>query len=352
MGNSSNSHNIKARHFKKYLKRLEASKLPVCIINVEGKITHITSTFLEEVGWEGKEHLFKNHKPGGVSAKFQKHFNCDTQHAIQLAGKKLLSSEEGIYTCPWEGVTQTGEQNPLWIYSTLITIKGKPYTQAIFKKRKEPENSEIQEPEEIDNAILNARVSDSQSQTSKDQSNFSEVDFDYLTNNNSITKESQEVKTTKEIKEKENKEKENNSKPKSKDTNTHIIHDLEEESVIDDIVDQIKKKARSMDNMDCELMLMKDMNRLVSVFSESKEKLTNQIDQLELKLRSQKSKNRTKIQDTEEYYQRKYSQINKENQELKKTISELYLYIKNNQERGASLIQNLESKSIYGIKKK
>ncbi|KAJ3435369.1 hypothetical protein M0812_19557 [Anaeramoeba flamelloides] len=325
MGNSSKSHNIKARHFKKYLKGLEESTLPVCIINDEGKITHITPNFLKEVGWEGKEHLFKNHKPGGISAKFQKHFNCDTQLAIQLVGKNILSSEEGIFTCPWDGVTQTGETNPLWIYSTLIIIKGKQFIQAIFKKRKEMENGEIQKPVKIDEKILKAHVSDSHSQTSKEQSNLSEVDSDNQNIDINQTNKSKKEKTSTVKNEKKNKDDDQNTKLKSKDAKTHIIHDLEEESIIDDLVDKIKKKVRSMDNLDFEVSLTKDINQLVSLFHESKKKSNDQIDTFELKLRTQKYKNRKKIQDTEEYYQKQYSRITKENQVLKEKISKLYL---------------------------
>ncbi|KAJ6236896.1 centrosomal protein [Anaeramoeba flamelloides] len=345
-----NSHEIKKRHYKKYLKRLENSKLPVSILNGEGTIVDITSTFLKEVGWVGQDHLFKNHKPGRISAKKQKHFECDTPEAIKKAVVLLMKSKDGLLTIPWDGTDQFGEKNPLWIYCTLISVSGKPFIQTIWKKRKVMEDSQLENPEEIDSSLLKVNINDSTSVTSKETSTCSEI-----TPKREKEKISQKHNTSMSHNT-ENSNFPSNIRVESDSTITSqsfALDDIEEQNEIDQVIETIKKQSRALDNMDYEMELIKNVNSLSQMMEQMKKKRDEQIGKLNSRLRTQNSKHKNKVLELEEYYQKKFQNFEKENKKnkklnkeikrLKQTVSTLYHHLKQNQKKENKLLIDIES---------
>ncbi|KAJ3447882.1 synaptonemal complex protein zip1 [Anaeramoeba flamelloides] len=359
MGNSANSHKIKKRHYKKYLKRLEKSKLPCSILDGEGKIVDITSTFLKEVGWVGKDHLFKNYKPGRISAKNQKHFECDTPTAIKKAIGMIMKSNEGLLTIPWDGMDQFGEKNPLWIYCTLTSIGGKPHIQTIWKKRKVMEDSQLERPDEINSSLLKVQIDDNESTTSKETSTYTDT-----TSKHDKEKISKKHKTSKSQKT-DNSNSHLNKKVGSDSNSTSqnfVLDDIEEQNEIDRIIDKIKKQSRTLDNMDYEMELIKNINSLAKAMEQMKQKRDEQIGKLNTRLRTQNSKNKKKVLDLEEYYQKKNQnfdklnkkniKLNKEVKGLKQTISKLYCHLKENEKTENKLINELQSNKLLNISMK
>ncbi|KAJ3425671.1 centrosomal protein of 170 kda [Anaeramoeba flamelloides] len=343
-------HEIKKRHYKKYLKRLENSKLPVSILNGEGTIVDITSTFLKEVGWVGQDHLFKNHKPGRISAKKQKHFECDTPEAIKKAVVLLMKSKDGLLTIPWDGTDQFGEKNPLWIYCTLISVSGKPFIQTIWKKRKVMEDSQLENPDEIDSSLLKVNINDSTSVTSKETSTCSEI-----TPKREKEKISQKHNTSMSHNT-ENSNFPSNIRVESDSTITSqsfALDDIEEQNEIDQVIETIKKQSRALDNMDYEMELIKNVNSLSQMMEQMKKKRDEQIGKLNSRLRTQNSKHKNKVLELEEYYQKKFQNFEKENKKnkklnkeikrLKQTVSTLYHHLKQNQKKENKLLIDLES---------
>ncbi|KAJ6249696.1 hypothetical protein M0813_16770 [Anaeramoeba flamelloides] len=388
MGNSANSHNIKKRHYKKYIKRLEDSKLPVAVLNGEGKIVDFTSTFLKEVGWVGKDHLFRNHKPGRISAKIQNHYKCDTQTAIKMGVGEVMKSSDGLLTRPWNGVDQFGTPVPLWIYCTLISVGDKPHIQTIWKKRTVMENSELEEPVEIDSSILKVKISDDASVTSHNVSNLSEGTLEIKQEKQpKKDKKPKRDKVIKNKKSKKDKKLKKDKKPKkdkkskslsgrgrttisrtetkenteSEYSQTLIVDDFEEQNKIDQIIESMKNKSRGLDQIKYEMDLINDLNSLVKVIENIKLIRDEHIGKLTSKLRNQNSKNKKKISDLEKLYQKKYTNYEKtnedkmkiinENRKLKQIISKLYSHIKHNHEEEDKLFVDLEKEKILGLNK-
>ncbi|KAJ6250129.1 hypothetical protein M0813_16391 [Anaeramoeba flamelloides] len=380
MGNSANSHNIKKRHYKKYLKRLENSKLPAAVLNGEGTIIDFTSKLLPEIGWVGKDHLFKNHKPGRISQKTQSVYNCDTQTAIKIAVGNIMKTKDGLLTVPWDGMDQFGEYNPLWLYCTLISVGDKPHIQVIFKKRTVMDNSELEEPNKIDSSLLKVKISDETSITSHNTSNNS----DFTTENEKEKKskkshKSKKAKKTK--KEKKEKKSKKDKKVKSLDettlltssvsetkintgseySQTFVIDDYEEQNKIDQIIESMKNKSRGLDKIKYEMDLIKDLNSLVKVIENMKLIRDEHIVKLTSKSRTQNTKNRKKLLDLEEYYQKKYMDYEKknedkmkivnENKQLKQIISKLYSHLKHNHNKEQKLFTDLENEKILDLQK-
>ncbi|KAJ3448371.1 hypothetical protein M0812_00850 [Anaeramoeba flamelloides] len=332
MGNSTASHFIEKKHLKKYLKKLEETGLPACILNKDGKITKVTPNFVEIIGFVGVEKVFKNYKTGTISAPYQEHFKNNMKESLKIAVHNVIKSESGLYTCPWDVIDQYGKLRPLWVYCTSISIGGVPYIQTIWKKRKNSGNKKNEKPEEIDSKILKIQINDSKSNTSEDNENDDDenenTNWSWNDNDNLRSKDEPTKNFTLTNK---------NISTGSSSNNLQIkvmLEPNEEINKFEDVIQQMKTNSRKLKNFQYEYEFINNINTLLSLYEKMHENKNKEIIQYKIKTKTLKNEYRQKINELENRYSKSMKSIeneklkilktNKKKKELKKNFKVLY----------------------------